>query len=66
MDFDLPVVGNEAELSELVHKKTDAGACCADHFGQRFLADVCRDGLWSTLLSEICEQKEKAREPFFT
>jgi hypothetical protein len=62
MNFDLPVIGYEAELAKLIHEKADTGTCCADHFRQRFLADVRRDGLWGTFLSEICQEKEKPRE----
>src|ERR1700756_1102442 len=64
MDLDRSVVGDEAELAELVHEKTDTRACRADHFRQFFLGDVRRDGLWGPFLSKFCEEKEKAREPF--
>jgi hypothetical protein len=63
MNLDLSVVRDEGELAKLVHEKADTGACGADHFCQRFLADMCRDGLRVTFLSEVCQKKEKAREP---
>ncbi len=37
VDTDTPVVFDEAELAEAVHKATDAGAGCADHLGEVFL-----------------------------
>jgi len=63
VNLDLSVVGDEAKLAKFVHEEADAGACGADHFCQRFLADMCRDGLRGTFLSEICQKKEKTREP---
>src|SRR6201986_2133966 len=63
MNLDLTVIGNEAELAKLVHEKADSGACGADHFRQGLLADMGRDRLWGTFLSEICKKQEKAREP---
>src|SRR6266481_5474866 len=63
MNLDFSVIGNEAELSKLVHEKADAGAGCPDHLCQGLLAHLCRDGLWGAILSEICQQQEKAREP---
>src|SRR6266852_4803382 len=63
MNLDFSVIGNEAELSKLVHEKADTGAGCPDHLCQGLLAHLCRDGLWGAILSEICQQQEKAREP---
>src|SRR5882762_7236997 len=39
------VVVNEAELPEFIHKETDSRPRCADHFGERFLADLRHDRL---------------------
>jgi hypothetical protein len=44
-------------------KKTDAGSGGADHLCQRLLADAWIDWLRAAFLSEMREQKEKAREP---
>jgi hypothetical protein len=63
MNLDLTVIGNKAELAKLVHEKADSGACGADHFRQGLLADMGRDRLRRAFLSEICQEKEKAREP---
>jgi hypothetical protein len=60
MNLDLSVLRDEAELAKLVHEKADTGACGADHFCQRFLADMCRDGLRGTILSEICQKERRA------
>ena len=44
MNFDLPVIGYEAELAKLVHEKADTGAGCPDHLRQGLLADLFHDG----------------------
>jgi hypothetical protein len=66
MNLDRSVIGNEAKFAEFIHEKADPGACCADHFRQRFLTNMRRDGLWAAFLSEIGQEQEKAREPFLT
>jgi hypothetical protein len=53
MNFDVSVVADEAQLAKLVHEVTDAGACGADHLGQRFLTDVRTDQLRAAFLPEI-------------
>jgi hypothetical protein len=44
-DRALPLVGNEAQFSEAIHKKTDSGSGCANHFRQLFLMDFRNDRL---------------------
>src|ERR1700758_160424 len=61
MNLNLAVIGNEAELAKLVHKKADTGARGSDHFCQGLLADMGRDRLRGTFLAEICQKQEKAR-----
>jgi hypothetical protein len=63
VDFDFSIVADEPELAEPVHEKTDAGSRGADHVRQRFLIDIWTDRLRAAFLSEMREQKEKAREP---
>ena len=62
MDFYFPVVADEPQFAEFVHEETDAGSGGADHLGQCLLADTWIDWLRATFLSEMREQKEKARE----
>ena len=49
----LPLVGNEAQFSEPMHKKTDSGSGCANHFRQLFLMD-----LWNDLLRFACTLRD--------
>ena len=49
-------VVNEAQLSESVHEEADTRAGSADHFGQRFLADLRHDGFWDAFFAEVSEQ----------
>jgi hypothetical protein len=59
VDFNFSVVVDEPQFAEFVHEETDAGSGGADHLCQGFLADIRID--WA-FLSEMREQKEKARE----
>ena len=45
VDFDVPVVADQAKLSELVHELTDARSGGANHPRQGFLADIRGDRL---------------------
>ena len=49
----MAVVVNQAQFSELVHKKTYAGARCTDQLRKRLLADLRDDRLGATFLAEI-------------
>lgn len=66
MNLNRSVISNEAKLAEFIHEKADTGAGCPDHFRQRFLTDLRRDGLRVAFLPEIGQEQEKAREPFLT
>ena len=61
----MAVVVDEAELPELVHELIDARTRRSDDFGQRLLADRRGDGLRTTLLAEIRQQKKGSRQPLF-
>jgi hypothetical protein len=66
MNLYLSIVADESEFAELVHEVAHPGPSCADHFRQRFLADSGIDWHRVALLSEMREQKEKARESLLT
>ena len=66
MNFYLSIVADESKFAEFVHEVAHAGSSCADHFRQRFLANIGVDWCRVALLSEMREQKEKAREALFT
>ena len=66
MDCNAAVVIDEAQLAELVHEKTDAGARRADHFRKRILpktiARLCRltvHLLMNGLISNYCGQSDR-------
>ena len=50
------VVLNKAELPKLIEKETDARTRGADHFGQRFLTDLCNGGLGLFVFAEMGQE----------
>src|SRR5664279_3210205 len=62
MDFYFSVIADESQFAEFVHEKADAGSGGSDHFCQCFLTDIHQNRLRAAFLSEMREQKEKARE----
>ena len=64
MDFNCSVVADQAQLSKLVHEKTNARSRRADHISQRFLIDTRVNRRGVTLFSKIREQQEEPRETF--
>ena len=63
MNFDMPVVTDEAQLAKLVHEMTDAGSGGADHLGKRFLTDVRADRLRTAFFAKIGQQKKHSGQP---
>ena len=63
-DRALPLVGNEAQFPEAIHKKTDSGSGCADHFRQLFLMAVRNDLLRFASVAEFSKQEESSGQPF--
>jgi hypothetical protein len=59
----MTVVLDEAQLPKFVHELADARSRCADHLGQRLLADFCDDPLRLALLAEIRQQQKSAGQP---
>src|ERR1700738_1956333 len=62
VDFNFSVVADQSQFAEFVHEVTDAGSGGADHLRQSFLADTWIDRPRAAFLSEMREQKEKARQ----
>src|SRR5476649_1692444 len=58
----MAVVTDESKLAEFVHESANAGSGGADHLRQCFLTDIHQNRLRAAFLSEMREQKEKARE----
>jgi hypothetical protein len=52
-DRALPLVGNEAQFSETIHKEADSGSGCANHFCQLFLMDGRNHGLRFASVVEV-------------
>ena len=60
MDLQVPIIFDEAELSEFVHEEAHARSCCPNHLGERLLTDLCADGFGPSLLAEIRQQQKGA------
>ena len=65
MDFQMSVVIDETQLTELVHEVAHARPGCADHLGECLLTDLRKNGLRSAFLSKIGQQQQQPRKPFF-
>src|ERR1700730_6818149 len=63
VDLDVPVISDEAKLTELVHEVADARSGGADHVRQCLLADIRSDRLWCTFLAKMRQQQEHAGDP---
>jgi hypothetical protein len=61
----LRLVGNEAPFAEAIHKKTDSGSSCANHFRQLFLIDLRNDGLQFASVGEASKQQKSLSQPLF-
>ena len=65
MDFEMPVVFDEAQFAKLVHEVTDTRPRGADHLGKSFLAEIRDDRLWAAFLSEVGQQEQQPGQPLF-
>src|SRR3982074_755959 len=63
VDFDMPVVADQAKLAELVHEMADARSGGATHLGRCFLPEIRGDRLETASLAEMREQQEHAGKP---
>jgi hypothetical protein len=63
--FEVFVIGNESQFAELVHEEAYAGPGGSNDPGEGFLADLGDDGLGFSLLAEVGQQQEHARQAFF-
>jgi hypothetical protein len=61
VDFNVAVVVNETQFPKLVHEKTHARACRADHFRQCLLADFRNDRLGPTFFAKIRQEQKDPR-----
>ena len=52
-DRAVTLVGNEAPVSEAIHKKTHSGSGCANHFRQLLLTDFWNDRLRFATVAEV-------------
>src|SRR5258705_10690782 len=68
MDGDgaLPLVGNEAQFSEAIHKKTNPGSGWPDQFGQFLLMNLRNDLPRSASAAEGSKREKSLSQPFFT
>jgi hypothetical protein len=66
VDFQAPVVFNEAEGPELIHKMINPRPGCAHHLRQIFLTDFRDDLLWFTFLTEMRQQEQNAGQASLT
>jgi hypothetical protein len=57
MNFNFPVVTDEALFAKFIHEEAYARPCCAYHFCQSSLAKRDRNTLRAVLLAEICQKK---------
>src|ERR1700730_12942235 len=62
MNLYLSIVADESKFAEFVHEVAHAGSGRSDHLSQCLLADIHQNRLRYAFLSEMREQKEKARE----
>src|SRR5476649_343253 len=60
VDLQVAVIGDEAELPELVHEMADPGPRRADDLGQGLLADRRGDRLRAAILAEARQDEQRA------
>lgn len=56
------VILNKAQFSESIHEETDAGARGPDHFGKRFLTDLCKDWFRLSLFAKMSHEEQHPRQ----
>jgi hypothetical protein len=61
VDFNVAVVINETQFPKLVHEKTHARACRANHLRQCLLADFRNDRLGPTFFAKIRQEQKDPR-----
>jgi hypothetical protein len=64
VNFNLPVVANEARVPELVHEEVNPRASCAHHLWQSLLTDGGNHNFGLSVLAKVCEQQENASKSF--
>ena len=63
MNAQRAVVLNETQFAEAVHEEADAGAGCAYHLGQCFLAHLGNHRFRCALFAELREQQQRPGQP---
>ena len=66
IDFQIAVVIDEPEVSELVHEEVDPRTRRPDHFCKRLLRDLRYPLFRSLLIAIPRQQQERPRQPLFT
>jgi len=64
VNMDSPVVGDVAELAEVIHKLADARAGGADHVGELLLSDGRYHAFGFSRFTELSHDKQCAGEAF--
>src|SRR5882762_963931 len=64
VDLKSAIVMNEAQFPELVHKKVDTGARCANHLRQHLLGNLGKHLLRLAFLAVASQQQKSAGQPF--
>jgi len=62
MDMDTAVIGDVAELAEVIHELADPRPGCADHVGEGFLGDRRDHALRFSGLAELSHDEQCACE----
>src|SRR6266496_1299917 len=63
-NFQAPVIVNEAQLAESIHKETDAGARGAYDLSQGFMAHLGEHRFQSVFFAKTSQQQKSAGQPF--
>jgi len=65
VNFQRVVIVDEAEFAEPIHEEADSRPRGSHHLRQHLLTDLGQNGFWPLILTEVCQQKEDASQPFF-
>jgi hypothetical protein len=62
--FQVTIIVDQSHFSKSVHEKAHARSRRSDHLGKRFLGNFCDDPLRASVMAEIRQQKQRARQSF--
>ena len=60
---DTTIIFQEAQLPELIHEETDAGACSADHLVEHVLIDLRNERVRLAFFPEMGHEQQHPRQP---